>query len=393
MRASSGRRQALRLGLLAAVLSAPALAEDPQVVAAVGVTHDDNLLRLSEGAGDTYGTASLGLHMDVPVSAQRIVLDGMVRNHRYERFSEFDHTAYTAQLAWQWQAGARSGGRFAWTRESSLTSLSNLQAGTQSSVVNRLDASRLLAEGSYGLASHWRLRAAFERLDHDNNTDEYRLSDMRRNALEAGVAWVSGSGNRVGLAARGEDATLPNRQVFDGVAVDNSYRQWRIGPALEWAPGAKSRLQAHGGRLERNYQQLPARNYAAWTWNLSYEWQATSRLTLTALARRDLSEYEQVNVGLVAVKGFAVQPVYRLGEKSQLALSVGRDLRTYQGDVALAAGAPRVRERLRMVDLSYSWQVMRMLGLDLRVRQETRRSARTPEYDALVAGLTVRATF
>jgi hypothetical protein len=216
---------------------------------------------------------------------------------------------------------------------------------------------------------------------------------MRREGVEVGLAWVSGSDNRVGITARGEDATLPNPQVINGVAVDNSYRQWRIGPLLDWAPAAKSRLQLRGGRLERSYTQLPARDYAAWTWNLNYEWQATERLTLTALARNDLSEYEQVNVGLVAVRGFALQPAFRFGEKSRLALSFGRDLRIYHGDAVLAPGVARVRERLRVLDLRYSWQALRMLGLDLQLRQEARRSARTPQYDALIAGLAVRATF
>jgi hypothetical protein len=396
MRASSAPERAPRLGLLAAVvLAAPAFAEDTQLIAAVGVTRDDNVFRLGSGehAADVRHVASLGLHVDLPVSSQHIVLDGLVSDYRYARFSDFDHTAYTAQLAWQWQAGARTAGRLAWGRESSLTSLANLQAGQQSRVANHLDAQRLLAEGSYGLSSHWRVRTAFERLEHDNSTPEFRLSDMRRDSVEAGVSWVSGSDNRIGLVARGEDATLPNRQQFNRVTVDNSYRQWRAGPLLEWMPAAKSRLQLRGGRLERNYQQLPARNYAAWTWNLSYEWQATGRLTLAALARDDLSEYEQVNVGLVAVKGFALQPAFQFGEKTRLALSFGRDLRTYLGDLAVASGAPRVRERLRVIDLQYSWQVLRALGVNLALRQESRRSALTPRYDAFVAGLYLRATF
>jgi hypothetical protein len=396
MRASSVPERAPWLGLLAAVaLAAPAFAQESQLIAAVGVTRDDNVFRLGAGAdaADVRYVASAGVHLDLPASAQHIVLDGLVSDNRYARFSEFNHTAYTAQLAWQWRAGERTAGRFAYGRESSLTSLSNLQAGQQSRVANRLDARRVLADGSYGLSSHWRVRAAFERLDHHNSTDEFRLSDMRRDGVEADLSWASGSGNRIGLVARGEDATLPNRQQFSRITVDNSYRQWRIGPLLEWAPAAKSRLQLRGGRLERNYEQLPARDYRAWTWNLTYEWQATGRLTFTALARDDLSEYEQVNVGLVATRGFALQPAWQFGEKSRLALSFGRDLRTYLGDVAVASGAPRVRERLRVLDLQYSWQVLRSLGLNLVLRQEERHSAFTPQYRALVAGINARATF
>ena len=384
------------MGLLATVaLAAPAFAEDTQVIAAAGLMHDDNVFRLDEGAdaADVRHVAALGLHLDLPASSQHLILDGLVSNYRYAHFSELNHTAYTAQLAWQWQVGGRTGGRFAYGRESTLTSLANLQAGQQSSVANRLDAQRLLAEGSYGLTSHWRVRAAFERLDHDNSTEDFRLSDMRRNGVEAGVSWVSGSDNRIGLIARHEDATLPNRQLFNGTAVDNSYRQWRIGPLLEWMPAAKSRLQLRGGRLERNYRQLPARDYANWTWNLSYEWQATGRLTLTALARDDLSEYEQVNVGLVQVEGFALQPAFQFGEKSRLALSFARDRRTYHGDLTVVAGGPRVHERLRVLELQYSWQVLRTLGVNLQLRQEARRSARTPQFNALVAGLNLRATF
>jgi hypothetical protein len=103
----------------------PACAADIDVTAAVALTRDDNLFRQSDSAGAAaaYRAASLGAHVDLPVSAQHLVADGHYSNYRFQRFGEFDHDAWSAQLAWQWKAGSRAEGQLGYAAESTLTSI------------------------------------------------------------------------------------------------------------------------------------------------------------------------------------------------------------------------------------------------------------------------------
>jgi hypothetical protein len=375
-------------------MATQSLAADLDLTAAVALSRDDNLFRTPDRAGsaDGYRVASLGAHIDLPVSAQHLTADGRYSNYQFQRFGEFDHDAWTARLAWMWKAGRRAEGQFSYAADSNLTSLANLQDGVQISVPNQLQTHRLFAQAGYG--SRWQLRAAFERLDHDNSATEFRTSDMRRDGVEASLAYASGSGNRVGIAGRREDATLPNHQLLPGLGeVDNSYRQQRIGPFVEWGVTEKSRLTLRGGHVERSYRQLPQRDYDTWTWNVTAEWRPLDKVTLGLVVRDDLSEYEQVNLGLVTVKGFVLQPAVQLGQTGHLQLSYEHSDRGYFGEAFHLGGGPAVRERVQILGLDFSAQFTRMLGAGLTVRREMRAAGAAPGYRANVIGVDIHATF
>lgn len=396
MRGSSGpERGALLAGLLLAMLVAMAAragTADTNVTATVGITRDDNVFRRGDDTGDTWRVAALGARLDLPRGAQQFTVEGGLSHFFHERFSALERTEYQGQLGWSWQAGSRLRGRLLYGTESMFTSLANLQDGVQSSVPNRLDLQRAAAEAGYN-AARWQLRGAVDWLEHNNNATEFEASDMRRNGVEAGLAYTSGSGNRIGLTARREHADLPHPQVIAGGSVDNSYRQRRIGSFIDWAVTAKSRLQLRVGRLERSYRQFPERNRKLWTWDLGAEWQPTGRFTLNVGARHDLSPWEQVNVGLVTVTGIALQPALQLGAKTRLALNLAHDWRVHRGNLALGGDAT-LRERLGVLEMNLSWQVTRVVDVGLAVRREMRRTAQAQaDYEAGIAGMKIRAVF
>lgn len=415
MHASSGRSRApiartrsraLAVGvavfaLLPAVASAAAEDDkDFTLTAAISLTNEDNIYRLPEASdpeGDLYRTAWGGVSFIYPVSAQRFTGDARISTIQYDTFEELDHEAWSLRGAWLWRAGPRLDGQVGVTAQSALASLANLSGGVLSSTPNELRVWRFDADGGYVVDGRWELRGAFNRIVHENTSEQFESSDMTRDEVGATLTFLRPSGSRLGLNASYADARLPNPQLIGLLTrVDNSHTQRRYGGLLDWVPTDKSRLALRGGYVGRNYRQFPDRNYDSWSGSLSYEWRASEKTMVTALVRRDISETEQVNVGYIIVRAAALQPAFQMGDKTHLALNFEISERNYRGDLALGlpGAAAQLSEVVGLVGANLDFQATQIFGFRLFGRHEFRRAnSDFPDYRAGIVGAEVRATF
>ncbi|HXC57738.1 MAG TPA: outer membrane beta-barrel protein [Steroidobacteraceae bacterium] len=371
--------------------------------ASAGLTADDNVFRVADGAplptlngtsrSDMSLISSAGIHFDLPVSAQRVVGQFTFGDHRYNRFDELNHESYSGRLGFLWQAGSQLDGQVVARQEYMLTSLANVQAGAQSSSPNFLRTREALAEAGYGLASSWQIRGAVSRLEHHNSSQQFLISDSRRDAGELTLAYVTDSENRLGVTARVEEGKLDNPQSVAGIAVSNSYQQHRAFALMDWSLTEQSQLRLRGGRVEREYKEFSQRDYSTWNYDASYEWRPRDNATLTAIVRRDISDSEQVDVGLVVMRTILLQPALQLSQKIRLALNLEDGHRAYRGNVIDAAGtvAPVLREHIRVVEAALFAQVTPRVRLALNARREQRDSDRVlSDYVAKIATFEIR---
>ncbi|MDQ2639075.1 MAG: hypothetical protein M3Y79_00600 [Pseudomonadota bacterium] len=367
--------------------------------AAVGLTGEDNVFRQPGATGpqsDAYRIISAGLRLELPVSGQRFRGEAAGSDQHFDKFSELDHQAWSLRTAWLWQAGSRLDGRIGYSAESVLSSLANLRSGTQSAAPNQLRIQRFDAEGALNVGVRWRLSAGVERIEHHNNSGQFQTSDMQRDGGSATLTYQSPAGNSIGVYASYADATLPNLQSVGLLRVDNSYRQHRMGGLLQWAPAAKSRFDLRGGYVARDHRQFPQRDLSTWTGSVTYEWRPSSRVAIAAVAQRDVSEWEQVNVGYVLSRGIALRPAFSIGPRTQISLNLESSHRIYRGDVALGpvANPGTFRENLFIAGLTMDFRLTPTFGLRLFGRHEGRRASDTvPEYGAALYGLELRANF
>jgi hypothetical protein len=397
------------LAVFASLLAGSAMAANPPPgdefgwFASANVTGDDNVFRVADGVpspaigssarSDVSLISSAGIHFDLPVSAQRVVGQFTFGDHRYNRFDELNHDSYSGRLGFLWQVGSQLDGQVAARQEYVLTSLANVQAGTQISTPNFLRTREALAEASYGLQSTWQLHGAVSRLEHHNSSPQFFISDSQRDAGEVTLAYVTDSENRIGLTARLEDGQLDNPQTIAGIPVSNSYKQRRAIASLDWALTEKSQLRLRSGRVEREYREFSQRDYSTWSYYAGYEWRPRDAATLTAIVQRDISDSEQVDVGLVVTRSILLQPALQLSQKIRLALNLEDGRRAYRGNVIDVAGtvAPVLREHIRVVEAALFAQVTPKVRLGLNARREWRDSDRVlSDYVAKIASFEIR---
>jgi hypothetical protein len=314
-------------------------------------------------------------------------------DHRYNRFDSLNHESYSGRVGWLWQAGSQLDGQVVVRQDRLMTSLANLQIGAQSSTPNFLRTREALVEAGYGLQSPWQVRGAVSRIEHHNSAQQFFISDLQLDAGEVTVAYVTGAENRIGVTARLENGKLENPQVVGGVAVSNSYHQHRATALMDWGLSEKSRLTLRAGGVERQYQEFSTRDYSGVTYSAAYEWRPRDTATLTAIVRRDVSDSEQVDVGLVVIRSILLQPALQLSLKTRLMLNLEEGRRTYHGNVISPVGdlAPALREHVRIIQAGLVYQATPKVRLALNARREERDSIQAlSDYVAKIASFEIR---
>lgn len=401
------RRRAARLAghfLLVAALFAPpraafALWDDRlELYASQAAYRDDNVLRRPAGAeasADTYRVTELGLRLDAPLGRQRLRAALSANAVRYGRFGQFDLDGHEGRAQWDWQAGGDLQGRLGVQQRKALASLASVQDGVQSAVPNAITTRRAYAEADYRLAAPWRVGLEASRLEQENAAAARLPNDL---ALERGGAhlqYVSRAGNRLGLRVRIGRGTLPHRQLVAGLFVDNSYRQREAAITADWRPGGRTRVRAALGRVQRDYDELPQRDYEGGNGELTLEWAPTGKLELTALAQRDISDTEEIHVNFVLAERLALAVRYRPSGKTELSALLETSDRRYLGDAAQVLGAaPERRERVNAAGLAAGYRPHPRITLSLALRRETRSTSLAfGDYAADVASVAARIGF
>jgi len=394
-------------GIIVPVPDAHALWDDRlELFVAEKVARDDNVFRISSSSdpasvlgtpskADTYYTTSLGFNLDVPVSRQRFQ-GGMSWNEtRYDRFKILDLPGHDGRATWLWEAGDHFDGRLGYTETLALASLANVQSGVQSGTPNPLLRQRAFFDAAYRLTPRWRLDAEASRSEQSNGAATSKVNDI---ILEGGgvtVSYVTPATNRAGVTLREDKARYPNAQIVSGEAIDNAYRQQSLTIVTDWTLTGHSHLNAQVGRVRRSYEQLPQRDLDIPTFRVTYDWRPTGKLAVTAVAQKDISTTEEVTIGYVVAKGFALRPALRLTEKVGISGALEYSDRQYRGDPAMVLGvAPERTDRIRAAEVVAAYRPTRTVRLEISWRRETRASTvALGDYEVNIVSVGARLGF
>ncbi|MDD5250374.1 MAG: outer membrane beta-barrel protein [Rhodocyclaceae bacterium] len=382
--------------LLAAASSASAFWDDRlQVSVGETVTSDSNVFRLSGNdptpdKGDTFHATTLGINLDTPVSRQRFQAGADWSQVRYNRFSGLNHLDRNERLNWLWQGGDQWNGHLGYTETDTLASFNNF-VGVGLTTANPLKTKQLSGTAVYRLASNWELQAGLADLTQRNGLALRQIDDVDVRSANLGFAYISTANNRLGAEYRQDDGHYPNLEPVGAALIDNDYVQRSVGATVDWTLTGKSHFAGRIDRVRRDFDQQPQRDFSGTTYRAAYDWLATGKFTLGAVAQRDISTSEDVQTSIVRITGVSLTPSYAVTEKVHLSASVDSNVRDYLGDLGGFAG--RV-DHVHSFSTSLSYQPLRSLFLLLTGLHETR-SSNIPlaDYSANVVSINARFTF
>jgi len=314
------------------------------------VTTDDNLFRISNqvdplltigfaSRGDTYRTTSAGLSADVPVSLQRFQATLTYNSYRYDRFHQLDYDGYDLRGSWLWQVGSTLSGELGVSENYSLAQF----AETLGVVPDRLHVREEFAKGSWLVTPDWKLYVAGDDLAQSNSDPNGQYNNVTVDSLEASLSQAAGTGNWFGLDTRHESGHFPVDQTIGAVMIGNGYSQYGFGVVVDVGSETPSHVVARADQVHRNYDQVTSRDFNRTTGRLEYTWTPDVKVSVSALAERDISPYEYIHSSIVMVRGLTLRPLWHATDSIDLAVSLAWLERSYLSDpvVALGAALPR----------------------------------------------------
>ena len=373
-------------GLLMPVARAFALWDDKlQLFAEEKVTHDDNIFRISKDLdpeGDTYRTTSLGFNLDAPVSRQRFQMGYTWNATRYNRFTDLDSDGHDARAIWLWQFGNDASGQLGYTETSALASF----AFTQSRTPDRLKTQQAFFNAAYMVTPRWRLQAGVRGLDQTNGDPLRQIFDVNVLYTDVTVSYVTPANTSAGLSARTEDGSFPN----PGSSADNAYHQDSVGVVADWTITGASHVSARADRVSRRYAHVPQQNFDGNIARAEYDWKPTGKLSLAAIAQRDIYPYLDIGSSFVLIKGVTLRPTLSLTEKIDVLGIFDYSIRDFLGNPGLTSGvSPSRTDRVRSAAATVSYRPARTLTLLMSAQREARSSNVVPDPAATPAVLPV----
>lgn len=364
--------------------------------------YDSNLFRISNDAqartqlgttdtSETFQRLGAGLDVDWRISRQLLIARIDVNKTRFDTYKQLDYSGRSALLQWNWLAGKYANGNVGISDARTLASFNEVQRPTQ----NLLTTRQAYANAGIKLQLPWQLNLGIVRTVSDNSEPSQRVLDYKENKYSAGMQYQTGKGTLIEYISQYRAGQYPNRQIVATAPVDNDYRQYDNGVALSWAPSAKTQLKSQLNYTQREYDDVPQRNFSGATGRLAAEWLMSEKTTLGMDIYRDIGVVENNTASYSLNRGVAMHAKWLPTPKLTFKAQAVRERQTYAGDpgFVLTNSTPR-EDEVTHVQLETQYQVLRKTRLALLLQQGERDSNQAlSSYRFHSAFLGVRSEF
>lgn len=358
--------------------------------AGVSVERNDNLFRLADGVDPTptYGKADradtivsgqFGVKFDRDISLQRVTVSGEIRPVKYLTYSRFDYVGYTGLANWNWAVGRPFFGTLGLRLDQTQSSFVDVQQAEKN--LQRLN--KVYFTGGMRFTPSWAAVVGLDNTSLSNSTVAQRASDYDFLGAEVGARYAPGTGTELEFVYRRTDGDYPNRQVVDSVGgvlainggVDNGFSQDQFLARLQYKPSEDSRISGAIGLTERNFDNLPERDFSGPTAQLNLDWRPGGAFFMGVDLVRDIYSEELLTANYVQVTRLNLRPSFRLTGKLTLTGLASIEKRAYEGDPGFVASNNQVREDdLNTYGVRLTWDYARNIEFGVYFEREERDS-------------------
>lgn len=344
--------------------------------------YDSNIFRIGSDAqarallgtadtSETFHTLGAGLDMDWRISRQLLIARLDVNQTRFDSYKQLDYSGRSALLQWNWLTGKYASGDVGISDSRTLASFNEVQRPTQ----NLLTTRQAYAHAGIKLQLPWQLNLGVVRTTTDNSAISQQALNYNENKYSTGIQYQTEKGTLLEYISQYRQGQYPNRQIVATAPVDNDYRQYDNGVAISWAPTAKTQLKSQLNYTQREYDDVPQRNFSGATGRLGAEWLMSGKTSLGVDLYRDIGVVENNTASYSLNRGVALNAKWRPTTKLSFKAQAVRERQTYSGDPGFVLTNTATREdEVTHVQLETQYQVLRKTKLALLLQQGDRDS-------------------
>ena len=335
----------------------PSAGEQPRnLYLQAGMLRDDNILRReTDRESETVFRLGAGANVTQRLwGRQSVYLEARGDQYFFNNFRELDHFAYGVLGELRWELGNDLSGTLGYGRRNYLVDLGERLTVARDEVTEN----NLYGTAAFRVTPRWRLRGSAEALDVDRPEVASAGTDVR--SVTGGIDYVTPRGSAIGVEARSTSGTARVEEIVGALPVDNDYDEREVALVLTYFPSPMLRFSGRLGQTEREYEQLPQRNFDGGTGRLDAEWLPGNKTALGLTVYRTPRSIVDVGASHVLVDGVSFGPRWAPTPKLVFGARLLREDREYQGDPAAALGLVPVREEvLRAWRFTAGWEPQR----------------------------------
>jgi exopolysaccharide biosynthesis operon protein EpsL len=364
--------------LAAALCGAQAAAQDAparslQVYGGLGYGHDDNLLRVPDGApafdnqlGDSWYQADAGLLFDHTYSRQRISAKASLSKVKFDHFRQLDYDGEDLQGKWNWQVGNHLEGALGAGYNQALAPYTDFRSDQR----NLRQQRRVFADGAWRFHPSYRLRAAASKEKFTYELTEQSVNDRTENSYEIGADYLPKSGSEIGLVLRTIKGKYPNRRPFGGRLLNDDYDQDEVKARVVWIASGTTTVQALAGWTKRRQPAL-GDDTSGLNGRVSAEYKPNGKSSYTAALWRDFAPIESIFVNYTLNKGVSLAAAWDASAKVKVEALATYERRNYNARL-LAVGNGDLDDSLRSATVRATWSPLRALRLSAALAHQAR---------------------
>lgn len=358
----------------------------------LSLTRDDNILRLDKNEpavvggrfdpnpvrADTYRVLSAGATLDWKYSRQQVQATAAVNKTEFGRYTSLDYKGQDLRLNWSWQLGNRLRGTLGATHSVTQTNISDLDFYflflTGSRVVNNLlTRDRTFLSVEWSLHPRWKVSTGLTRATSSNSQLIQRPLDSEENTVDLKLTYLTPKGGQLGGQVLRRDTLYPSRQLTG--FSDRRYTQTEFNLLANWVAGGKSSGQFLLGLVDRQSQNLAARNFSGVTARATASYTPTGKTLVSLAAYREVNGAELANANFRLNTGMTLSGLWRVSNRVSLRANGQIENHNYNGDPGLVSttGVAR-RDRIRQAGVTLSYVPLDLITLDLGLQYGERRS-------------------
>jgi len=356
--------------------------------------HDDNLFRspewVSESAGrsadDYINRVSAGVAGYMDFSRQVVRADVRIDDVSYRNNDDLDYTGGKANLAWDWEIGARWSGWLSAQYERSQASWSNYQFFAKDLV----DASLYDAEARYRLGTHWRLVGGASTTKTDHSARDRRVDNFDGDTARGAIEYAANGGSVLAVEYRNTQADLPVATNLSGIS--SSYQDSVPGVRWLFAYSEITSLFVRAGYLERTYDNPAAGDYSGEIWNALLRWEPRASFLLELKGWRSLRAYTDAESDYFVASGGSIGPTWSPTRKWRVSVELAAEGQDYigVGKTSLLADHGR-RDDVQWAEAAVEYTPVELLTIELLYRRTERDSNRDLRaYDSSFVSMQLR---
>lgn len=333
-------------------------AENLQLLAGIGWTYDDNLLRQADGApafggrrSDSYRTFEAGVALDQHISRQRVAATAKVSKTAFDHFRQLDYTGHDLQATWFWHIGTQFDGRIEVLEIRTLAPYTDFNSDQR----NLRRQRRQAVDAGWQLHPSWKLRAGAERDKASYDLAIQRFNNRTEKAFETELLYQSRGGSALGLLARRVKGSYPYRRPAIATMLTDDFTQDELKLRVNWLATGSTTVQGLAGYVRREQPSYGEGVTSGVNGRINAFYTPRGQVSYQMGVWREFAPIESPFVSYTLNKGASIGVNWAASARVAVEASATYERRNYTGRGGFS-GADALRDAIRSASVRAVWQ-------------------------------------